>query len=128
MNVSSFFRSYQIIKYLFNSIHDEPFRGCLQMEGQKAPLPKICETYPTLMNLVHYNAPKEDFENVQITWNNLWSLLTSAFCSSEISNFAYIVKYRQILHFHTFQLILLNFESLNAALVNMVTILQNWLL
>ena len=52
MNVSSFFRSYQIIKYLFNSIHDEPFRGSLQMEGQMAPLPKICETYPTLMNLV----------------------------------------------------------------------------
>ena len=35
-------------------IQDGPFRGCLRIgggEGQKAPLSKICHTYPTLMKL-----------------------------------------------------------------------------
>ena len=40
----------------FNPIQDEPFWGCSWMRGgggvgQKAPLPKICHTYPTKMKL-----------------------------------------------------------------------------
>ena len=36
----------------FNPIQDELFRGCSRMgEGKKAPLPKTCHTYPTMMKL-----------------------------------------------------------------------------
>ena len=34
-----------------NRIHDGLFRGCSRMGGTKAPLPKICHTYPTMMKL-----------------------------------------------------------------------------
>ena len=35
-----------------NPIQVEPFRDCSRMEGgKKAPLPKICHTYPTMMKL-----------------------------------------------------------------------------
>ena len=37
-----------------NPVQDGPFRCCSQMGvgvGQKAPLPKICHTYPTMMKL-----------------------------------------------------------------------------
>ena len=34
-----------------NSIQDELFRGCSQMGGKKAPLPKICHRYPKMMKL-----------------------------------------------------------------------------
>ena len=37
---------------IFNQIEDGPFRSCSQMVGQKGPLlPKICHTYPIMMNL-----------------------------------------------------------------------------
>ena len=36
----------------FNPIQDGLFRGCSRMGGaKKAPLPKICHTYPTMMKL-----------------------------------------------------------------------------
>ena len=36
----------------FNPIQDELFRGCLRIwGGKKAPLPKICHTYPAMMKL-----------------------------------------------------------------------------
>ena len=35
-----------------NPIQDGQFRGCSRMGGdKKAPLPKICHTYPTIMKL-----------------------------------------------------------------------------
>ena len=34
-----------------NPIQDGPFRGYSRMGGQKAPLPKVCHTYPTMMKL-----------------------------------------------------------------------------
>ena len=46
---------------LINPIHDGFFRGCSRMGGgKKAPLPKICHTYPTMMKLGSYTLPKED--------------------------------------------------------------------
>ena len=49
-----FFRN--IFRCLFNSIQDEPFRGCSRMGGLKSHPPppflfKICHTYPTMMKL-----------------------------------------------------------------------------
>ena len=38
----------------FNPIQDELFRGCSLIwggGGKKAPLPKICHTYPAMMKL-----------------------------------------------------------------------------
>ena len=38
--------------HIFNPVHDGLFRGCSRMAGgKKAPLPKICHTYPTMMKL-----------------------------------------------------------------------------
>ena len=59
--------------------------------GKKAPLPKTCHTYPTMMKLgtvIHY------LEKIQ----SLSSANISIF-SLEISNFCYINKHR--LHFNT---------------------------
>ena len=40
-------------KLSINPIPDGPFWGCLQMGGggPKRPIPKICNTYPTMMKL-----------------------------------------------------------------------------
>ena len=36
--------------------------------GKKAPLPKICHTYPTMMKLGNdYTLPTEDLKNILIT-------------------------------------------------------------
>ena len=35
----------------FNPIQDEHFGGCSQKGRQKAPLPKICHIYPTMIKL-----------------------------------------------------------------------------
>ena len=39
--------------HCFKPIQDGLFRGCSQTErgAKKAPLPKICQTYPTMMKL-----------------------------------------------------------------------------
>ena len=40
----------QSLKLYFNPIQNGPFRGCSRVGGgKKAPIPKICHTYPTLM-------------------------------------------------------------------------------
>ena len=42
----------QVIFLRINAIQDGPFRGYSRMGGQKGPhLPKICQTYPTMMKL-----------------------------------------------------------------------------
>ena len=43
----------------FNPIQDGPIWGF----SKKAPLPKICHTYPTMMKLGSYTLPKEDPKN-----------------------------------------------------------------
>ena len=75
--------------------------------GQKDPtLPKICHTYPTMMKLDSYTLPIDDAENIRITWQSPWVLLTSAFLP-KISKFCYIKKYWYRLHFDTLFPILL---------------------
>ena len=49
--------------------------------GKKAPLPKICHTYPTWMKLgtvIPYISYKKIQKNIWITWNIAWVLLTWA--------------------------------------------------
>ena len=41
----------KLTKVGLNPIQDGPFWGCSQMGGNRAPLPKICHLYPTIMKL-----------------------------------------------------------------------------
>ena len=52
--------------------------------GQVGPLPKICQTYPTMTKLYSYTLPKEDPKIIWITWHIPRVLLTSAFFHQEI--------------------------------------------
>ena len=103
------------------------FWGCWRMwEGvKKAPFPKICHIYPTMMKLgtvVHY------VKKIQKYINHMTYPITSAdisIFSREISNFCYVKNYRHRLHFNTKFLILLTFfEFLKVFLINMVAILM----
>ena len=80
-----------------NSIQDGHFRGCSRMKGgggKKAPLPKICHTYHTMMKL-----------GIVIPYlKKIETKLTSAdksIFSPELIKFCYIKKYRYRLHFST---------------------------
>ena len=53
--------------------------------GKKAPLPKICHAYPTMMELD--TLPKEDPKTIWFTWHTPWVLLTSAFFYRKSANF-----------------------------------------
>ena len=74
-------------------------RGCTR--GQKDPLPKICHTYPTMMELgtvIPYS------KKIQKNMNDVTHPLSSAdigIFSLEISRFCYIKKYRYGLYFDT---------------------------
>ena len=57
--------------------------------AKKAPLPKICHTYPAIMKLgtvIPYL--KKTQKNIWIMWHTLWVLLTSAFFHRKSANFA----------------------------------------
>ena len=69
--------------------------------GKKAPLPKICHTYPTMMKLGSYALPQEDPIYIWITWHTPWVLLISPFFYLKINKFYYIKKYKYRLHFDT---------------------------
>ena len=92
--------------------------------SKKAPLPKICHTYPTVMKLgtvISY------LKKIQKCFNHVTHPLSFAdsIFSPEISKFCYIKKYRYGLRFHTNFLILLTFfESLKIFLIQMVTIMM----
>ena len=85
----------------FNPIQDGPFQGCSRIGGKKAPLPKICQAYPTIMKLgtvIPY------LKKIQKYMNHLTHLLSSAdssIFSSEISQFSCIKKQRYRFHFYT---------------------------
>ena len=54
-------------QFLINPIQDEPFRGCSRMGEKRAPIPKICLTYPTMMKLgTVILLPNEDPKNILI--------------------------------------------------------------
>ena len=70
-------------------------------DGKKAPLPKICHTYPTKMKLstvILY--PKKIKKYMNHVTRPVSSADISIF-SPEISKFCYIKKYRYRLHFDT---------------------------
>ena len=65
-NVESVFK---FLNHEFNPIQDGHFWDCFQMgEGgggdKKAPLPKICHTHLTMIQLGSYTLPKEDPKNI----------------------------------------------------------------
>ena len=69
--------------------------------GQKAPLPKICHTFPTMMKL---GTITPYLKKIQKYKNHVTHTLTSAdisIFSPEISKFCNIKKYRYILYFST---------------------------
>ena len=69
-----FFNVESVFKFLnheFNPIQDGHFWDCFQMGeggggegGKKAPLPKICHTHLTMIQLGSYTLPKEDPKNI----------------------------------------------------------------
>ena len=93
--------------------------------GKKAPLPKICHTYPTMIKL---GALIPYLKKIQKTYKSRDTPLEFCWYQHfllEISKFCYIKKYRYRLYFDTLFLILLTFfESWKIFLINMVTILM----
>ena len=68
-----FFNVESVFKFLnheFNPIQDGHFWDCFQMGegggegGKRAPLPKICHTHLTMIQLGSYTLPKEDPKNI----------------------------------------------------------------
>ena len=82
-------------------------------EPKRLPLPKICHTYPTMME---FGTAIPYLKKIQKYINHVTHPLSSAdisIFSPKISKFCYIKKYRYRL----------DFESLVIVLINMVTIL-----
>ena len=72
---------------LFGAAHGCRGGGGRGVGSEKAHLPIICHTYPTMMKLGSYTLPKKDPKNIWITWHTHWVLLTSAFFHRESANF-----------------------------------------
>ena len=92
-------------------------------EPKRLPLPKICHTYPTIME---FGTAIPYLKKIQKYINHVTHPLSSADISSfslEISKFCYIKKYMYRLHFDTKFLILLTFlESLKIILIKKVIV------
>ena len=92
-------------------------------EGAKrlSPLPKICQTYPTMMN---FDTVIPYLKKIQKYTNHVTHPLSSAdisIFSAEISKFCYIKKCRYALRFGTYFLILMTFfESSKIVLIKKV--------
>ena len=87
---------------MINPIQDGHFRGCSRMGGKKAPLPKICHTYPTIMKLGTVIPYVKKIQKKYM--NHVTHPLSSDDISSsspEISKVCCINKYRYRLHFDT---------------------------
>ena len=99
--------------------------GCSRMrKSKKTLLSEICHTYPTMMTLgtVIPSLKSKKYINHVTHPSNFADI---SIFSTEISNFCYIKKYRNRLHFNTHFLILLtSFEFLKVALINMVVTLM----
>ena len=66
----------------FKPIQDGPFRSSSQLIGAKtlAPNPKICNTYPAMMNLGIYILPKKDQINIDYVTHSMSSTDLRDFC------------------------------------------------
>ena len=93
--------------------------------GKKAPLPKICHTYPTMMKpgtvIPYLKKFQKLYESCDTPLDFCWHQNFLA----EIIKFCYIKKYRYRFHLDTCFLILLTIlQSLRIVLINMVKILM----
>ena len=73
-------------KRFLNPIQDGHFRGCSRM-AFLVPLPKICQSYPTMIKLGSYILPKEDPKKHMNHVRHPRVLLTSAFFYQKSENF-----------------------------------------
>ena len=94
--------------------------------GKKAPISKICQTYPTMMKLGIVIPYLKRIQKIKIwiTWHTPWLLLTSGFFHRKSANFAMSIYIFCYIWFLTF------LESLKIVLIKMVTIWwcqQKWL-
>ena len=93
--------------------------------GKKAPLPKICHKYRTIMKFGAFVPFLKKIQKYMIHVTHSLSSAGINIFSPEIRKFRYIQKYRYRLHLVTSFLILLMFlESLKAVLTDMVIILM----
>ena len=74
-------------------IQDGHFQSCWRMGDQTGPLPKICHTNPTIMNIgtvIPYLKKIQKYVNHVTLYENIWTrwvLLTSAFIHWKSANF-----------------------------------------
>ena len=113
---------------MFNTIQNGGFWDCSRMRaggGKKAPLPKICHTYPTIMKLGAFIPYLKKIQKIYKSHDTPFEFCWHQYFLLEISKFCYIKKYRYRLYFDTLFLILLTFsESWKTFLINMVKILM----
>ena len=88
-------------------IQDGHFQSCWRMGDQTGPLPKICHTNPTIMNIgtviPYLKKIQKICKSRDIIWKHMNPLSSAdiSIDSLEISKFCYIKKYRHRLHFGT---------------------------
>ena len=102
--------------------------------GKKAPLPKICHTYPTMIKLTTLIPYLKKIQKIYKSCDTPLEFCWHQHFLTEISKFCYIKKYRYRLYFDTswnyssmdalFLILLTFFESWKKFLINMVTILM----
>ena len=112
---------------LINPIQDGLFWDCSRKGGggKKTLLPKICHTYPAVMNLGAVIPFLKKFQKLYESHETPLVFCWHRHFLPKISKFCYIKKYRYRFHLHTKFIILLTFlESLRDVLINMVTILM----
>ena len=112
--------------------------GCSRIRGRggggakKVPLPKICHTYPAMMNLAQLYLTQRRTKKYMNQVAHPFSSADISIFSPKITKFCCIKKHGYRLSFDTLFLMLLTFlDSLKIALINMVTILMRsdkWLL
>ena len=104
--------SIKLIFLRMNHISDGSFRGCSRMMGgggggrKKAPVPKICHTYPTMMKLQTHIPYLKKIQKIYKSYDTLLTSADSNFLP-KISNFCYIEKHKYRLYFDTIFLIFL---------------------
>ena len=87
-------------KRFLNPIQDGHFRGCSRM-AFLVPLPKICQSYPTMIKLGSYILPKEDPKKTYESRETPQSSTDISIFLPEIRKFCYIKKCRYRWHFDT---------------------------
>ena len=93
--------------------------------GKKAPIPKICHTYPTMMKPGAVIRYLKKFQKLYESCDTPLDFCWHQHFLAEIIKFCYIKKYRYGFHLDTYFLTFLTFlYSLRIVLINMVKILM----